>query len=236
MIQNRRNSITRQLAFLTVNASIRGMTSIVCRINKEELDAVPAHGPLIIITNHINFLEVPLLYTHLMPRPLTGFAKVETWDNPLLAWLFDLWGAIPIHRGEADTKAMRLALKALEENRIVALAPEGTRSGHGRLQEGKPGVTMLALLSGAPILPVVFYGNEHFKHNITRLRRTTFNIVVGRQFYLDAHGEKPTRKIRQQMTKEIMYQMAALLPPEYRGLYADLENATQTYLRFKPAK
>jgi 1-acyl-sn-glycerol-3-phosphate acyltransferase len=214
-----------------VRTSIKRVTRILCRVDDAQLAKVPAHGPLILVANHINFLEVPLLYSHLHPRRLTGFAKIETWNNPAMAFLFDLFGAIPLRRGEADVAAIRRGLEVLEAGHILAVAPEGTRSGHGRLQRGHPGVVMLALRSGAPLLSMVYYGGESFRRNLTSLRRTDFHIVVGNPFYLNAAG-KVTREMRQQMTDEIMYQIAALLPPDYRGYYSDLSAATETYLRF----
>jgi 1-acyl-sn-glycerol-3-phosphate acyltransferase len=215
-----------------VTSSIKRLTRILCRIDDDQLAHVPERGPFIIVANHTNFLEVPVLYTHLQPRPVTGFAKAEAWDNPALRLLADLWGAIPLQRGEADMTAFRQALQALEAGRILAVAPEGTRSGHGRLQKGRPGIAFLALRSGAPLLPMVYYGGELFWDNLSRLRRTDFHIVVGQPFYLDAGGSKVTRPMRQQMADEVMYQMARLLPPAYRGVYSDVTAATEKYLRF----
>lgn len=220
------------LAYSMVNSTIKGLARLFCRVDDGQLAKVPERGPLILVGNHINFLEAPILYTHLQPRPLAGFAKAETWDNPALGMLADLWGAIPLHRGEVDMAALRQALKALEDGRILGVAPEGTRSGDGRLQRGNPGIVLLALRSGAPLLPLVTYGGELFWQNLARLRRTDFSIVVGQPFHLDAGAVKVTRQIRQQMTDEVMYQMAALLPTAYRGVYTDLADATEAYLRF----
>jgi 1-acyl-sn-glycerol-3-phosphate acyltransferase len=223
------------LAYQVVTTTIKGLTRTLCRVDGAQLTQVPERGPLILVANHVNFLEVPLLYTHLLPRPITGFVKAENLDNPVLGpLLIRLWGGIPLHRGEADMAALRLALEALEEGHILAVAPEGTRSGDGRLQQGHPGIAFVALRSGAPLLPVVYYGGELFWRNLTGLRRTDFHIVVGQPFYLDAKGGKVTQPVRQQMADEIMYQLAALLPPAYRGVYADLSAATETYLRFPP--
>jgi len=215
-----------------VSTTIKRLTRILCRVDDAQLAHVPAQGPLILIANHVNFLEVPLLYTHLQPRPVTGFAKIETWHNPAMGFLFDLYGAIPLRRGEADVAAFRRGLAILEAGHILTVAPEGTRSGHGRLGRGHPGVVMLALRSGAPLLPMAYYGGESLRQNVARLRRTDFHIVVGRPFYLDAGGVKMTREVRQQMIDEIMYQLAALLPPAYRGYYSNLSAATEQYLRF----
>jgi 1-acyl-sn-glycerol-3-phosphate acyltransferase len=215
-----------------VNSTIKHLTRLLCRVDDAQLVQVPARGPLILVANHINFLEIPVLYTRLQPRPLTGFAKAETWDNPALGRLFDLWGGIPLRRGQADVAAFRRATALLKKGHILAVAPEGTRSNDGRLKRGHPGVVTLALRSGAPLLPIVYHGGEALRHNLTRLRRTDFYIVVGRPFYLDAGNVSVTRQVRRQMTDEIMCQVAALLPPAYRGHYADLSAATETYLRF----
>ena len=193
---------------------------------------VPARGPLILVCNHINFIEVPLMFTHLQPRPVTGFVKSETWDNPWLGPLFTLWGGIPLQRGEADTGALRKGLQALEQGYILTITPEGTRSHDGRLRQGQPGVITVALHSRAPLLPLVYYGHESLMDSLRRFRRTEFHIAVGQPFYLDVPTGKVTRSIRQAMTDEIMYQLASLLPPGYRGVYNDSSAITTRYLRF----
>ncbi len=223
-----------RLAYWAVTSAIQGLAHLLCRVDAAQLARVPERGPLIIVANHVNFLDAPLLYIHLQPRPLAGFAKAETWDNPALAVLADLWGAIPLQRGEIDLSALRAALDALEAGRILGVAPEGTRSGNGQLQVGNAGIVLLALRSNAPILPVVSYGGELFRHNLTRLRRTEVHVAVGQPFCLAVPEGRVTRQIRQQMTDEIMYQMAALLPHAYRGVYSDLSSATRDYLRFPP--
>jgi len=187
------------LTYRTVTSSIKCLTRILCRIDGAQLEQVPGQGPLIIVINHVNFLEAPIFYTHLDPRPLTGFVKAEQLEHPIFGpLLIDLWGGIPIRRGEADVTAFRQAFEALEEGQILAVAPEGTRSGHGRLQQGHPGTALLALRSGAPVLPIVCYGGEIFWNNLRRLRRTDFHAVVGQSFYLDASGDRVTRQVRQE--------------------------------------
>jgi len=195
------------------------------------LAQVPARGPLILVTNHIGSLEVPLLFAHLQPRPVTGFAKIETWDDPFMGWLFDLWGTIPIRRGEADVDALRKGFTALEQGCILAVAPEGTRSRHGRLLRARPGVAMIALRSGVMLLPLAHWGGENFSGNLKRLKRTDFHVKVGQPFRLQVE-EKVTRQVRQQVADEIMFQIAALMPEAYRGEYVMMDKSTAKYLRF----
>ena len=213
-------------------SGIRTLARILLRIEDAPLSRVPAQGPLILVANHINFLDIPVLYTHLRPRPMTALAKAETWDNPILSYLFNMGGAIPLRRGEADSTALRRGLEALQAGQILGLAPEGTRSNDGRLQRGHPGIVLVALRSGAPLMPVVLYGHEQCRNNLRRLRRTDCHVVVGDPFHIDVDGAKVTHELRQRVTDEIMYQLAALLPPAYRGCYSDLTAATADSLRF----
>lgn len=213
-------------------AIFRGITSLICRIDDAQLARVPERGPLILVTNHVNLLEIPLLYTRLQPRPVTGLVLARRWEKFWTRWLLNVGGAISLRRGEPDVGALRRATEMLEDGYIVAIAPEGTRSGDGRLQKAHAGVVSLAIHSRAPLLPVVFYGGERYVHNLLHLQRTDFHIVVGQPFYLEPGGVRVTRRVRHQMLNEVMYQLAALLLPTYRGFYADLSSATQSYLAF----
>jgi 1-acyl-sn-glycerol-3-phosphate acyltransferase len=217
-------------AYWIVTYAVKLGTSVLCRIDAPDLDEVPKRGPLILYSNHTGQIEVPLMYAHLQPRPATGFAKVETWDNWFLNWVFNLWEAIPIQRGEVDMTAMRKALETLEKGMIFVIAPEGTRNKTGKLIKAHPGIVTLALRSGAPLLPIVHWGGENFSKNIKQLKRTDFHIRVGKPFKLNPGNERVTGEVRQKMVDEMMYRLAAMLPEYYRGEYADLENATAKYL------
>ncbi len=211
----------------------RVLLQSVVHVEATGLERIPRSGPLILINNHVNFLDGLLTYL-LSPRHLVGFSKIENFDNPILAPLMRFGGVIPVRRGTPDVGAIRKALAALERGEALLVDPEGTRSHHGRLQEGRTGVVLLALRTGAPILPVAVWGQERFWHNLARLLRTRVWVRVGFPFYLQAEGERVRREEREQMLREVMYQLAALLPPPYRGVYADLENATECHLIFPP--
>ncbi|MEO8357094.1 MAG: lysophospholipid acyltransferase family protein [Chloroflexota bacterium] len=210
---------------------IRFVTSILCRIDAPDLHKIPMHGPLIVISNHTGQIEVAVFFGHLQPRLLTGWAKMEAWNNRFLHWLFNLWGLIPVKRGEGDTSALRKAMATLEKGYIFGIAPEGTRNITGRLKRAHPGAVMLALHSGAPLLPVAHWGGEDFLKNLAHFKRTDFHIRVGEPFCLNVDGVRMTREIRQQITDEMMFRLAALLPPEYRGEYEKVTENEKMFTR-----
>lgn len=215
-----------------VHFVIKTLLAVLCKVDHSALKNVPSQGPLIAIGNHINFLDAPVALTYLYPRPIISMVKEETFEKPLLKYLFNTWGSISIKRGTADFTAFEKALSALESGKILAVSPEGTRTNDGKLIRGQTGIVLLAIKSGVPILPIVFCGNEKFKENIKKLKRTHIKLEVGKPFYVVNNHTYPHKEERQAITDEIMYQVAALIPEDYRGYYSDLSKATTEYLDF----
>jgi 1-acyl-sn-glycerol-3-phosphate acyltransferase len=202
---------------------------IICRIDAPDIDKVPLKGPVIGYANHSAMIEVPVFFGLLQPRRITGWAKIELWDNWFFRWIFGLWHIIPIRRGEADTKALRDAVDALNEGYIFGLAPEGTRNITGQLKRAHPGAVMLALHSGAPLIPIAHWGGENFSRNIKRLKRTDFHVRIGEPICLNLQGKRVTKEMRQQIVDEMMYRLAELVPPEYRGEYEKVTEAEYVF-------
>lgn len=216
-----------------VISSLRILTSLLCRIDDKALQAVPPHGPLILVTNHTHLVEIPIIYTRLQPRRVHGYIASFRWQNPLLAWLLDTCETIPLQRGEADISAIRRGLNLLKQNRTLIIMPEGTRNYTGVLQEAHPGVVTLALHSGAPIQAFATTGAENFSQHLKSLHRCPFSFAVGPVFHLKNNGEKVTSQVRQAMLLEIMAQIAALLPASQRGIYAQFVQQPTRYLEFQ---
>jgi 1-acyl-sn-glycerol-3-phosphate acyltransferase len=207
---------------------------LLLRLKVEGIEHVPMQGPVILVINHINFLD-PFVVAASLPRPLTAMSKIENFSLPVFGWIFKLYGAIPVRRGEVDRQALKQALEVLQEGTMLLLAPEGTRSPDQALQTAHDGLAYIAHRSQATIVPVAITGTPGFAHNIKRLRRTPVNIKLGNPFYLQAGSRRLQRPTMTAMTTEAMYQLAALLPSEHRGVYADLEHATERYIRFPDA-
>ncbi|MDO9577405.1 MAG: lysophospholipid acyltransferase family protein [Candidatus Cloacimonadales bacterium] len=208
---------------------IRTLLHLICKVDRKEIKKIPKKGPCIVAINHINFLEVPMIFVDLYPRKIHGIAKKETWDISFMAWLADIWESIPIDREGFTASTFRKAKKLLQEGRIIIIAPEGTRTGDGKLKEAHPGIITMALQSNVPIIPVVHYGGERFWHRITKLKRTSFTFKVGNPIRL----KKPkliNHLIRRKMVDQLMYRMARLLPEYYRGVYDDIGKINNKYV------
>lgn len=202
-----------------LDAVARAVSRILFRVDAQGLEKIPMEGPLILVCNHVTSFEIPPLRMILHSRGARTLAKAEAWDNKFMGWLLDQWESIPIKRGESDVAGLRISLQVLKDGGILGIMPEGTRSGDGKLGRGHVGITIIALKSGAPIVPMAFWGVEKAKPNIKKLRRTDFHFRVGDPFYLETRAGKPTREDRQRMADDVMRHIARLMPEEYRGVY-----------------
>jgi len=215
-----------------VTYCLKGLLSVICKIDcKEFIKALADNKPMLVIFNHINFLEVPILVTHSYPLYVSGLVKSETWDNPIFAFLFNTYKAIPIDRSGAFSESFRKVLQSIENGYYMCVAPEGTRSKNGVLGRGKPGIIQLALEAKVPILPVAHHGGENVWKNLRRLRRTPFYFKAGRPFRINCDS-MPGKEERERIMTEVMSQMARLLPENLRGEYAGQAENECKYLEF----
>jgi len=184
------------------------------------LENVPRRGPLILASNHVNLLDPPLLAV-LMPRRVVYMGKVELWETPIIGPLYTLAGFIPVQRFGADLAALRKAEKVLRQNQVLGMFPEGTRSRKPGLGKGQPGTAIIALRSGAPIVPVAVTGTAGVAVPRSLFRITRVGVVFGKPFELPK-GRRLNAELVEQCTERIMKEIAVLLPQEYRGAYAEL--------------
>jgi 1-acyl-sn-glycerol-3-phosphate acyltransferase len=120
---------------------------------------VPRSGAVLVAPNHLSFLDPPLIGCALR-RPGWFMAKAELFRIPGFAWLIRGMHAYPVRRGAVDRAALKRTLEYLKEGEIVCVFPEGTRSTTGDLGPIEIGIGMLALKSGAPIVPVGIRGTD----------------------------------------------------------------------------
>lgn len=184
------------------------------------LENLPRTGGVILAANHQSNADPPVLFLAL-PRALWFMGKEGLFRNRIVAYFLRILHVFPVGRGGRDVEAANWALGVLRQGRGLVIFPEATRRPRG-MGPGTEGLAFLAARSGVPVVPIGITGTEH----MTTLLRIPFplcriRIVVGEPLSFSVPEGRLPRDELKAMTDTIMRRIAALLPPEYRGLYAD---------------
>jgi 1-acyl-sn-glycerol-3-phosphate acyltransferase len=182
---------------------------------------VPAGGPLLLVFNHLAWWDAPIAMATL-PWRLTAMALKDLQRVPITGQILSLSNAIFVDRGRYDRDALRQALAVLDAGGVLGIAPEGRMSVTGALERGKTGPVFIARKADVPILPAGLTGTEKANGEWRSLRRPHIRMNIGPVFRLPEGGQYASRKEERQADADfIMERLAELLPPEYRGVYAD---------------
>ncbi|HEX2989312.1 MAG TPA: lysophospholipid acyltransferase family protein [Anaerolineales bacterium] len=202
---------------------IRLIFNLIARVDVSGYENLPKDSSFVIATNHLGFVDVPIAYYALDYWDMFVLIGEKWQDVKLYRWVGKHFNFIFIDRFNPDLKALRKVIALMEENNILVIAPEGTRSRTGALIEAKPGVSYLASRLGRPIVPVALTGTEdkNVFGNLKRLRRSHITVKAGPAFTLPPLPRENRDEALKQYTDEIMCHIAALLPERYRGFYAD---------------
>jgi len=195
---------------------------LTSRIEVEGFDNLPAQGGYVIVSNHIGRLDAPLVFYLLERQDIIMLVAEKYRDSAFYSWVARQLDAIWVDRFNADFSALRAALKRLRQGGVLVIAPEGTRSPDGKLRHGQPGASYLAAKAGVPVVPVALTGTEDqvVKGRLRRLQRLSLLVRVGKPFSLPPLSANERDVQLAAHTTEMMCQIAALLPPEARGVYA----------------
>ncbi len=202
---------------------VRALFNLVARVEVTGYEHLPKEGSFVIATNHLGIIDAPFAF-YALDRWDMFVMIAEKWEKvAIFRWLGRYFNFIFIDRFNPDIKTLRKVIKLMEENNILVIAPEGTRSRVGSLIEAKPGVSYLATKLNRPIVPVALAGTEDevLFRNLKRLKRTHITITAGPAFTLPPLPKENRDEALKQYTDEIMCHIAALLPEKYRGFYAE---------------
>nr|WP_202446811.1 lysophospholipid acyltransferase family protein [Streptomyces sp. SID5468] len=201
---------------------------LLFRPRVEGLEHVPDAGPAIVAGNHLSFSD-HFLMPAILRRRITFLAKQEYFTGPglkgaVVAAFFRAAGQIPVDRtgGAAARSAVREGLAVLERGELLGIYPEGTRSPDGRLYKGRTGVAVLAIASGAPVVPCAMVGTFEVQppgRLLPRIRRVTVRFGEPLDFSRFA-GHEGERAVLRSVTDEIMYAVLKLSGQEYVDRYA----------------
>jgi 1-acyl-sn-glycerol-3-phosphate acyltransferase len=187
------------------------------------LENIPAGQPYVVAINHISIFDPPFTLAF-WPTTIEAVGAADVFDKPFQGQLLEIYGVIPVHRGEYDRELIEIMLAMLRSGFPLMIAPEGGRSHATAMRRAKPGVAYILDEARVPILPVGIVGTtgDFMKDGLTS-RRHTLELRIGKSFTLppiEGRGEA-RRDARQHNADLIMQHIAGLLPPEYRGVYSD---------------
>jgi 1-acyl-sn-glycerol-3-phosphate acyltransferase len=206
----------------------RGLMALVLRVfgrwRVRGRANVPRAGALIVVANHLHNADPPLIAAS-VPRRIRFMAKSEFFGHRASRLPIGLFGSFPVRRGKADLGALRRAQRLLEQGEAVGLLPEGTRNKTGiEMHEAHLGAALLALRTGAPVLPVGIVGTEQIHGLGILLQHPLITVTIGRPLAL-GRPQRIDRAAVEAATATIMRAVAAQLPPAYRGVWAGSDGA-----------
>jgi len=211
------------MTYSLIRFLIRLLAPVVMRLEVFGKENLPASGAYIAAANHLGVLDSLLVYYLLERQDIILIIAEKHTRYAFTRWLVRSLDAIYIDRFNADMAVMREVLRRLRKGGVLVIAPEGTRSQTGALLEGRQGASFLAAKTGVPIIPVGATGTQDrlLLANLKRLRRTPVTVCIGESFQLPPLSKQDRDAALLADTTEIMCRIAVLLPPEYRGFYAD---------------
>jgi 1-acyl-sn-glycerol-3-phosphate acyltransferase len=193
----------------------------IARVEFVGAENIPATGGIILATNHMSRIDTPLLFINPVRPDITALVTDKYQDHAFFRWFTNTAGGIWIDRTKADFTAFRQAIEAIKAGKALGIAPEGTRSTTASLLEAKEGTALLAVRSHTAVVPVAIAGTELAVAQFKRLRRPRLVIHFGKPLPPPELPRENRDAVLQRYTDEIMCQMAAMLPPAYRGFYAN---------------
>ena len=213
----------------TVAFAARAISRCVTRIRIEgAIDEIPRVGPVILAANHVSNADPVVIGAWLTPRlgrRIHWLGKREMFDWPIVGWMARTGGVVPVDRGAADAEAFRMARRVLDAGHVLMVFPEGTRSATGELQQPKDGLAMLALRTGATIVPIAVSDSDRVWPRGQLIPKPGGRITmrVGKPFRLE--DELPAgmdrKSAKAAATEVIMRRIAAELSPRQRGVYGN---------------
>jgi 1-acyl-sn-glycerol-3-phosphate acyltransferase len=202
---------------------VRGVFNLICRVEVEGRENIPADGAYIIAYNHISLFEPPLLICF-WPELPEALAGADVFERPGQNFFVRVYDAIPVKRGEYDRNVIERMIAVLGAGRPLMIAPEGGRSHELGLRRGQPGVAYLMDLLDVPVVPVGIRGtDDHMLRRALKGQRPRLQMRIGEPIKLPPiNGRGAERRAMRQANADlVMRRIAELLPARYHGVYAD---------------
>lgn len=203
----------------------RTLFHVLGKVELIGIENIPDHNRYVIVFNHVSIVEVPFIAAF-WPKVIEIIGALAVWSRGYQAWIAKGWGGIQVDRTQYDREVFRQVDQVLKAGHPLMISPEGGRSHSPGLRRGKPGVAYIVDNADVVVLPVAVIGNTiDFLNQALKLNRQPIQMIVGEPFKVPPiQGKGKDRRLaRQNNTDYMMARLAALLPENYRGVYADYE-------------
>ena len=198
----------RRAHYWLTQAAIRASARLLLGYSVSGTENIPRAGGFLLASSHKSYLD-PLVVGAGLPRELRYFSKRELFANPLFGWLIRSYGAVPVERAGADRRALTLALQILDRGEGLIVFPEGTRIRRPGVGEAKPGIGMLAVRSGVPVIPC--WAGSTWDPRRSLLHRVPVQVRFGPPLVFAAPAEPAeARRAYEDAASEIMAAIARL--------------------------
>ena len=167
---------------------------------------VPKEGAMIMAANHMSNWDPPILGTYL-PRIVGYMAKEELFKPAIAGAIIKSLNAFPVKRGASDRGAIKMALNILKKGLCLGIFPEGTRSRDGKLHKAQAGVSLIAAMSKAPVVPTALIGTNKIWSKEEKFPQLT--IVFGEPIYYE--GKSNDKAALEEFSQEIMKKIENLI-------------------------
>ncbi len=201
---------------------LRGVLWVVGRWKVTGRERIP-DGPLIVVSNHLSNADPPILGAGLALRRIRFMAKIELFKYPF-GVVPRLYDAFPVRRFEADLAALLNAERILKRGGVLGMFPEGTRSRTATLGKPHPGTALIALRSGATVLPCAIVGTEQLSKPWNLLRKPKISISIGEPILVN-QTRRPSEAQVSALTDQIFQSIRAMLPPRYLAAYTESDGS-----------
>lgn len=196
----------------------RVLAATVVRIHVEGLANLP-DGPALLAANHLGHAD-PLLLLAVLPRQ-PEIVALDALRSELVGPLLRPYRPIFVRRDRPDRTPLQASLDALHRGAWLLLFPEGHISRSGGLELAQAGVAFLAMRARMPVVPIALTGSERIAEAWWQGRRACLSVTVGAPFFPERAPGESRRVARERITQQTMYQIASLLPSQYRGVYRE---------------
>ncbi len=205
----------------------RGIFHLLSQVRITGLGNVPRSGAYLVAMNHVSIYDPPFVLAF-WPEAPEAVGASDIWKKRGQSFLAASYGGIPVHRGEYDRQVIDALCRVLRSGYPLVIAPEGGRSHEPGMRRALPGVAFIVEKTGVPVVPVGITGTtEDFIQLALHGKRPRLEMMIGEPFNLPSaeQSRAKRREHRQQNADLIMSKIAALVPPEYRGVYgADVDS------------